>query len=111
MARLRLLHLPLPSMENCRFAVVVDRCDPPLPDNDIRALRDFADQAGAQGCLVVSASLDFAEVNDDGPVQVVQADGDILAKLLQGASGKPTQERDRLARWGAQPQSEGPQSA
>lgn len=82
MARLQVLYLPSGvdgETVDARFAIVADQAGD-LADFDCEALRAFADQAGAQGCLVVSGVLDVHHGEDDD--EAVGAVGDLLRQAL-----------------------------
>lgn len=118
MSRLQVLYLPTAGEVEPRYALVVDQAGD-LAAADREALRVFASEAGAQGCLVLSGALDVDQGNDEEADEAVEAE--LTAELQRqfAAAMAPQQPRapklppphtteGKLARiWGGKPPTEG----
>lgn len=85
MSRLQVLYLPSHPDET-RFALVIDESGDMTAD-DTAALREFAQQIGAAGCLVVDGPLEV-QPGEDQETQVEDALGGLLAQALTQPPGQ-----------------------
>jgi hypothetical protein len=92
MTRIQLLYLPSDAAGNSRWALVADQADG-LSGPDREALRAFAHEAGAQGCVVLSGTVDVApDAGIDGQ------DEELAQQLAAGfrAASQPPQQPPKL---------------
>jgi hypothetical protein len=90
-ARVRVLYLPTDADGNARWALVADQAGD-LAGDDREALRAFASEAGAQGCLVLSGTVELAQGDDPADEQLA-AD---LGEWLRTAMAPPADQKPKL---------------
>lgn len=116
MARLQVLYLPTVSTgdhHEPRFGLVADQCGDLTPA-DCDALRAFAAELGARGCLIMSGTVDLDQGDDEADealAQELQQQLKAMAAPAQPQKQKlppPNTLEGRMARvWGGEPPTEG----
>lgn len=77
MSRLQVLYLPTGGDGNARWALVADQAgDMTGPDRE--ALRVFASEAGAQGCLVLAGAVELVQGDDAADEELAEQLGDLI---------------------------------